>query len=856
MNKSSFAIKRLMLGGVLAAVCAPLAFAQGQLNGFTTAKVGGGVQVKINGQNLKQPKIIRVMNGQSFILEFDASFGGKATTQKVGHSGVESVAAGWFKNQPPKTRVHLKVDPTSKIKVQEDASGWFVNVNVSETTRTTNRLPDAAVPRVVASANAGLPPVPPLTPINTGSANNPKNPAPKTASSGGAPKTGGTAAAAIARRVSLDFVNTDVVQILKALAMQAGVNIVTSPDVKGQLTVSMGNVTIDEALELVTTLSSLRYGKVGNTFVVTSSANFSETMRKMNGDMGEAFETRVVPIYSGEGTQIKAAVLKSVPMHVGVGTVEIVLPSEEVTVEKRETVSEAGGEAQGTTVQTKTGDNKKDPYVVLIGPASRLDTFEHTVRTIDNQICMALGIDRPSSSAMVRNVYRPNGHTAAGLLQAITGSKDENVYRAKIGSVDVFATPTSSVSDQVIVLHGRETEVNQILENLRSIDQIGDSRGDYLIYDVKHLDPRSLREELLVQVPGLSVNIPPASAGNPNLFVNSAITQEVNQRMGTSVSGSTETVAGGAGRDTNVTLAADQGQVSGIALPYSQMERSAHPMKLVLRGTKDQIQRAVTYLQVIDVAPRQVALELRVMELTREDALRVGLDWNLLTGGTVRTIGVNQGLGGPGIAGQLGFAGGGVLDVTATLDQLATRNNLIARPNLLAIDGRETELFVGEVIRYVEQVQAAQQGTTVITNQVPVGVRLAVLPRIGGDGSITMDLRPVVSSLTGFLSVPGGGRLPQTSLRVAQSTMHIQSGETIAIGGLIQDQDRQTVGGIPILKDLPIIGALFRRTETSRHRSEVVFFLTARVVDQNNRATAADPRAQPEPGVITDRVGN
>jgi len=71
--------------------------------------------------------------------------------------------------------------------------------------------------------------------------------------------------------------------------------------------------------------------------------------------------------------------------------------------------------------------------------------------------------------------------------------------------------------------------------------------------------------------------------------------------------------------------------------------------------------------------------------------------------------------------------------------------------------------------------------------------------------------------------------------------MSIKSGETIAIGGLIQDQDRKSYGGIPILRDLPIIGRLFGRTDNRKVRSEVVFFVTVREVDENNRQGAANP---------------
>ena len=842
-------MKKIALGGLLVAALACQAAAQGKLTEISASKSPAGVELSIKGNDLNEPKIMRVNGGSSFMLEFDAQLTGKPQTLNVKHAGVTSVQSTWYKSKPPKVRVHVKLDPNSKLRVLETGDGWNVMIGAPDkTAKAPATTPIEVVPADKAEGlvvggkkgdikHSSLPPI-------GGSAQ-------AVAVGGGKPAY--KPAPPKEKIVSLDFVNTDVVQILKALAMQANVNIVTSPEVKGNLTVSLGAVTITEALDLVTTLSGLRYAKVGKTFVVTGGDKFSETMRRIGADVQPSFETRVVPIFSGEGTQIKAALLKSMPMDGKRGNVEIALPSEEVSIAQKSNVGEmaANGNGEkkdeGTTLETKTAkqNGTKDPYVVLIGPSQQLNDLERMVKMVDNQICNALGIEVPTTSAMVRNMYRPKGSSAQGLLMAVAGSgaaQSNGQYRAKVGSVEMFATPGASISDQVIVLYGRETEVNMIMENLRSLDQVADSRGDYLVYDVKNLDPRALREELIVQVPGLSVSIPPASAGNTNLYRPDAIKTQGTETMGgTGVSTMGDQNA--ATQASQTSLSADSGNVTGITLPFQSMERNAVPMKLVLRGSRDQIQRALNYLEAIDTAPRQVALELRVMELSREEALRVGLDWSILTGGTVQSLRVDQGLGGPGVSTRLGFPGGGLADITATLDQISNRNNLIARPNLLAIDGRESEIFVGDVVRYIEQVQATQNGVTVTTGQVPVGVRLAVLPRIGGDGTVTMDLRPVVSTLNGFTPVPGGGQIPQTSLRVAQSTMLINSGETIAIGGLIQDQDRKRAGGIPILKDLPLIGHLFKRTDNSRIRTEIVFFLTAKVVDRTNRQNAAHPRS-------------
>lgn len=644
--------------------------------------------------------------------------------------------------------------------------------------------------------------------------------------------------------VSLDFVNTDIVQILKALALQTNVNIVTAPEVKGSLTVSLTNVPLKEALDLVTTMAGVRYAQVGRTYVVTTAAKFSEAIRQVTGATKTEWvsETRVVPIFSGEGAQIKAAVLKSLPLETPNGRFEIVLPSEELTVESKQTVQAesdksatadgktAGGEQdKGATIETKAANTQKakDQYVVLIGPKTRLDEVEHLVKALDSQISSAMGIDYPASSMIVRDQYLVRGGNAADLLEAL-GAKN-----GKLGNVDVAATPKTSTSRQSIVLVGREHEVLGVLKTLADLDSEDAVLTKMVAYDVKFADPRALREDLVGQVPGLRVIIPPASAGNPRVFQPGKGVQqatEATQASTTSVPGAT---AAGGGAPESQKVGGDLEKPGKLSQPFTDFETSAVPMKLILRGSDDQIERGMSYLAVVDTAPKQVALELRVVELSKNDAIKAGIDWNILGGGAVKILRLNNSHpdGGNNAIGA-NFSGSGFSgDVGATLDRILDANKIIARPNMLAIDGRESELFVGDTVRYIKSIQSTQNGVTVTTDEVKVGVRLNVLPRIGAGGNLTMDIRPVVSFLRGFTDVPGGGKLPQTSDRVAQSTVNIMSGETIAIGGLIQDQDTKSESGLPILMDLPIVGHLFKRSTNQKIRTEVVIFLTARALD-------------------------
>ncbi len=783
-----------------------------------------------------------------------------------GTDGCALCASIVAQRSPDKIRVFLRVDPDTKVDVAQNDLGYVIETsgapeakkpavhsapeslsNYSKVGKAQSRAQTRAQPHVTTMVTAG--------------------------SGGGFDK-----------RVSLDFVNTDIVQILKALSLEAGVNIVTSPDVHGSLTVSLGQVPIKQAMDLITTLSSLKYAQVGNTYIVSSAANINHFLESLGGKAEDVSETRVVPIYSGEGIHIKDA------LRTTTNDVEILLPSDKPL--SQAAITQASNQITGADLASlQTGPNgkapgaaaapaaqgggggdqksdTKDAYLVLVGPTSRVDTVEQQVKELDAQLCSALGIETQGTMVMVHETYHPQGNTAAALLQAVSPSTDKTSggqSHAKIGTVELFATPTGSTGAQTIALYGRETEVNRIIENLTAIDSLSDSAGDYVVYDVKYLDPRALREDLVAKFPGLSVSVPASSVGLPHLAYSKGETasesqqlssQTVGTQAGSSQAQGAASTSGG-GSDTNLnspTQIVDSNSTAGLTTSFIADESAAVAMKLVLRGSPNQIKNAISYLGAVDVEPKQVALELRVMELSKEDALNLGLNWSLLTGGTLQSFNMNQNgpstptssgvqsLGGAGQSGvTLGFGHGGGASVTATLDQLASSNKMIARPNIVALDGRESEMFVGDDIKYIQSIQSTQNGVSVQTGDVEVGVKFTVLPRIGGDNNITMEIRPMVSTLESFTPVPGGGEIPQTGLRIAQSSLIMNDGDTIAIGGLIQDTDQKSHGGWPILKDIPILNLLFGRTSNDHKRTEVVFFLSAKVVNKDTMDNTANP---------------
>jgi type II secretory pathway component GspD/PulD (secretin) len=699
----------------LALVCT--AYSEGKIARVTAGKVGSGVELRVTGDQVPEPRSFATAGGRLRVFEFDAGMQGAGSRSTLRHGSVEAYEVVWHSGKPPKVRVNVTLSRSVNPVVRKVSGGWSLAFNPA--------------------ANARFEPFP----QPSGATSQSTAPASVTDAS-----LQDLIAVATTNQVSLDFVNTDIVQILKAISLQSGLNIVTSPDVRGNLTVSLRNLGVEESIQMVAGLAGLAYTKVGATYLVAAPDRLASIRRQITGE-----------------------------------------PEPRVVVEVEPTVSQT---------------------------------------------------------------YHVRGGAAGPLRQALTEGFRDGDGKSSL-RVTMIATPANSASAQTIVVRGPQSEVDNVIRLLQAIDTIDSAEGAIEIYEVRFSDPRALREDLVAAFPGLRASIPPGPAGNPRLYTPDSVQSQVREEFDP-VSRTRE------GADARSTASGPQGQAlrtaedvratrdaRGLIQPYTDFEGVSVPMKLILRGSPELVQQAIAYAQRLDVQPRQVAIELRVMELSREEATRIGLSWNILdAGGIVRLISVDQGIGAPDdTSGTLGAQFRGGHSVLGRLDQVTNNKNLIARPNLLALDGRETEVFVGDVLKYIKSIERnpITGEPRIEIDEERVGVRLAVLARAGAEGNITMDLRPVVSSLRGFLNVAGGGQIPQISERITQSSTIIRSGETIALGGLIRDEDRRLKGGIPFLKDLPIIGHLFSRTDNVRERTEIVFFLTARIVDETTRQDAARP---------------
>lgn len=173
----------------------------------------------------------------------------------------------------------------------------------------------------------------------------------------------------------------------------------------------------------------------------------------------------------------------------------------------------------------------------------------------------------------------------------------------------------------------------------------------------------------------------------------------------------------------------------------------------------------------------------------------------------------------------------------ALLRALVTKREakILASPNIVVTDNDDATIFIGDTIRVQLSSSNGIAGSTVQVVEFPVGILLLLRPRVNADGNVTMRVHPVVSAVTAL----GANDLPQTNTREAETTLVVKDNETVVLGGLIREDMTRTVREVPFLADIPLLGELFKSRSTSHKRSDILVFITTRIVKD------AEPAAKP-----------
>ncbi len=268
---------------------------------------------------------------------------------------------------------------------------------------------------------------------------------------------------------------------------------------------------------------------------------------------------------------------------------------------------------------------------------------------------------------------------------------------------------------------------------------------------------------------------------------------------------------------------------------------------LLVSASPRYFEQVQTMIQELDQPQKQVLIEVLLAEVTLDGSTEWGMQWTSdvdLEGKSVPGDSAN-------VNSRFGLdpssAGLGGLTATLTGDnwgfilramQSDGRLEILSRPQILAVDNMEANIDVGQRVPVVTGSRVTERGDSINTFEYEnVGIQLTVTPRINPEGIVKMDVSPTISSLSSSsVAVSSGFTVPIINNRSATTTVSVQDGQTVVIGGLISTEDDERVTKIPWLGDIPYIGAAFKRTKKTRVRSELLIILTPRVISEPSDA--------------------
>lgn len=273
---------------------------------------------------------------------------------------------------------------------------------------------------------------------------------------------------------------------------------------------------------------------------------------------------------------------------------------------------------------------------------------------------------------------------------------------------------------------------------------------------------------------------------------------------------------------------------------------------LLIYATGREYRKIEPALRRLDIAATQVVIEASIIEVSLDDSLKYGLEWTFngdLNGGY---SGLGQlfagGRGAPGAAGD-GFSYSFLNSkgsIKAVLNTLASKNllNVISSPSVMVLDNQTATIQVGD--------QVAVPGNSIVTGETvtssisyrDTGVLLTVTPSVNAGGMVTMDIEQAVTDINEAES--SSSDQPSFLERKITSRVAVRSTESIVLGGLIRENKSRDSNGIPILHEIPVLGALFGTKARTNRRTELLVIITPRAIynDSELREVSNEMRSQ------------
>jgi general secretion pathway protein D len=506
----------------------------------------------------------------------------------------------------------------------------------------------------------------------------------------------------------------------------------------------------------------------------------------------------------------------------------------------------------------------------LAGTAEELANYQRTIDTFDVDWLKGMsvgvfGLQRASVSELMpelQKLFGPDsGMPLAGMVRFLPIER----------------------TNSVVAFSSQPEYLNEVGTWIRTIDEGGGNEPQLYVYDVRNMKATDLakylkqiygtgavREEAAAKVaPGLRTRSMSSLTGGTSGGVGAGTGMSSGSgsglsggaQSGMSQNGMAQSTTGaddepeqeadassdagsddGSGSNTGAT---GTGQKGLDATTRISAQKSSN--QLLVRTRPAQWKEIEAAIKRLDNAPLQVQIETRILEVKLTGELDQGVQWYLgrLAGNSASTTVANT----PGSQGALGGGGAGLgasdslfysfvsTNLQVAIHALETngRTQVLSAPSLVVMNNENAQIQVGDNIPISQTtVNTGTSNTTLSSVEyLQTGVILNVVPRINPGGLVYMDIQQQVSDADGTVTVNGN---PRISTRSVSTQVAAQSGQTVLLGGLIKQDNSESVSAVPYLGRVPGLGWLFGNRSKSKDRTELLVLITPRVINSGSQA--------------------
>jgi general secretion pathway protein D len=592
--------------------------------------------------------------------------------------------------------------------------------------------------------------------------------------------------------VTLNFLNADIEGVVKAVSEITGKNFVLDPRVKGTINIVSARP-VPRALVYDVFLSALRlqgYAAVEDRGVVKI---VPEAEAKLHPGRGQV-QTRVFTLKYESAAQLVPVLRPLIPPANTIaaypGSNALVITDYADNLQRLARIIDSIDQPGGT-----------DPVVIPLAHASALDVAQMVNRVF---------AEAPQAAAPGADTSQRLSVVADARSNSLVVRADNPSRIARLRTLVAMLDSPTSAAGNLHVVYLKNAEAVKVAETLRAI---------YLGETVAAAAPRPTTASAMTPASTSPVGAPLAALPAPQ----------------------------------------------AVALVPGMIQADPATNSILIHAPDTIYKNLRAALDKLDVRRAQVYVEALIAEITADKAAEFGVQWQSLSGveksGTNAFGGTN--FGGPGqnvlgIAANPATAGRGlnvgvingvvnipgigeILNLNLLIRALESDSNanILSTPTLLTLDNEEARIIIGQNVPFITGSYAVTGAATTPTpfqtvERKDVGLTLRVKPQISEGGTVRLQIYQEVSSVVDtILPNPAG---VTTNKRAVESTVLVDDGQIVVIGGLIQDGVRETVEKVPFLGDIPLLGALFTYSTRSRSKTNLMVFLRPTVMRNPQRA--------------------